>query len=101
LNRIASIFFLLLLAFAGGMGMVHAHDHEEEACHEVSNHFCADSAHLDCSLCDVVIHPNDISHFSEISMLIFGHDSYKSVFNSSLYSLQIKACSDRAPPKKV
>lgn len=101
LNRIASIFFILILAFAGVMGVVHDHDHEEEVCHETSTHFCVDSAHLDCSLCDVVIHPNDFSHFSEIYVSIFGQDTYKSKFIGQLYSIQIKASSDRAPPKKV
>ncbi len=99
MRRSASIFFVLLLAFAGGMGTFH--DHDEEACHETSIHYCADTAHEDCSLCDVVIYPNDFSHFTEITVLTFGQDDYKSMFNTLLCTIQIKAISDRAPPHKA
>ena len=96
MRRSASIFLVLLLAFAGGMGIFH--DHDEEACHETSIHYCADTAHEDCSLCDVVIYPNDFSHYTEISVLTFGQDDYKSMFNTLLFTIHIKAISDRAPP---
>lgn len=101
MKRIAAIFFVLLLAFAGGMGVFHNHDHDEEACHETSIHYCADTAHMDCSLCDVVIHPNDFSLFTEITVLTFGQDDYKSMFYTPLYTIQIKAISDRAPPHQA
>ena len=101
MRRVASIFFVLLLAFAGGMGVFHNHNHDEEPCHETSIHYCSDTAHVDCSLCDVVIHPNDFSHFTEITVLTFGHDDYKSMFHAKLYTIQKNTCSDRAPPKQV
>jgi len=101
LRRVAAIFFVLLLAFAGGMGVLHNHNHDEKACHETSIHYCSDTAHVDCSLRDVVIHPNDFSHYTEITFLIFGQDDYKSMFNTPLYTLQRNTISDRASPKQV
>lgn len=70
------------------MGIFHDHDHEEDACHETSLHFCEDSAHMDCSFCDVVVHPNDFSQFYELTVLTFGQDDYKSVFKANLFLLR-------------
>ena len=98
MKRLISILLILLLSFAGGMGIFHDHDHEEDACHETSLHFCEDSAHMDCSLCDVVVHPNDFSQSYELTVLIFGQDDYKLVFKANLFSAQKKSSSDRAPP---
>jgi len=95
-RRITSILFFIILAFASGMGIFHHHD--EEVCHETSTHYCADLAHMDCSLCDVVIHPNDFSHDTEMTSVLFGEDDYMSRSNTWLHSIQIQASSDRAPP---
>ena len=101
MRKITAIFFILLLAFAGGMGVFHNHDHDEEACHETSIHYCADTAHMDCSLCDVVNHPNDFSHFTETTVLTFGQDGFKPIFNAQFCTVLKKVNSDRAPPQQV
>ncbi|MDA0778126.1 MAG: hypothetical protein O3C19_03550 [Bacteroidetes bacterium] len=98
MKQFVSILLIVIFAFAGSTSILHNLQHEQLHCDEGSAHFCEESGHHHCALCDVVFYPAIATPSCYTSSTISWNIELHILLSEAVSSSIVLHRASRAPP---
>ena len=98
LKQVVSIVLIVIFAFAGSTSILHNLQQEQIHCDEGSAHFCEESGHHHCALCDVVFYPAMVALSCDAISYADWNIELNSLLSEAVSSRIVLHRASRAPP---